>query len=82
MDKIKIVTFTTNSNCNRIDKMRRLLYWASLINLLYKINLGKGKENESNRPLFKGIADTLIFWYNTWSIAPESVDELSGIRKR
>jgi hypothetical protein len=34
---------------------------------------------EVNRPLFSEFAGVMVFCYNKWTIAPESVDELTGI---
>jgi hypothetical protein len=36
--------------------------------------------NKTNRPLFHLFEGGLFFCYNKWTIAPESVDELGGIR--
>ena len=75
MDKIKIATFSTIS----IDSLKGLMYWVAFLNLFYKRTFGK--ETEGNRPLFHDIAGHLFFCYNKWTIASESVDELSGIRR-
>ena len=36
---------------------------------------------EANRPLFSEFAGAMVFCYNKWTIASESVDELTGIAK-
>jgi hypothetical protein len=60
---------------------RRLKYWAAFTKLLYKSIFEKGTHGNRIciRPLFPDFAGVLFFCYNKWTIASESVDELTGI---
>jgi hypothetical protein len=76
MRKIKAGTLKTRS----IEMKSRLMYMygAVFLKLLYKSMLGK--VTRSNRPLFTALVVNLFLCYYKWTIASESVDELTGIR--
>jgi hypothetical protein len=54
------------------------MYGAVFLNLLYKSILEKA--TQGNRPLFPEVVVNLFLCYDKWTIASESVDELTGIR--
>ena len=77
MRNIKTGTLKTRS----IEMKRRLMYMygAVFLKLLYKSMLEKG--TRGNRPLFPALVGNLFLCYDKWTIASESVDELTGIRR-
>jgi hypothetical protein len=75
MRKIKTGTLKTRS----IEMKSRLMYGAVFLKLLYKSMLEK--VTRGNRPLFLALVVNLFLCYDKWTIASESVDELTGIRK-
>jgi hypothetical protein len=76
MRKIKTGTLKTRSIEMKSSLM--YMYGAVFLKLLYKSIRGKG--TQGNRPLFPDVVVDLFLWYNNWTIASESVDELTGIR--
>lgn len=76
MRKIKRGTLKTRS----MEMKSRLMYMygAVFINLLYKSILKK--VTQGNRPLFPEVVVNLFLWYDKWTIASESVDELIVLR--
>ena len=54
------------------------MYGAVFLKLLYKSMLEK--VTRGNRPLFPALVVNLYLCYDKWTIASESVDELTGIR--
>ena len=65
---------------SNIVMMRRCICCIALMNRLYRSK--PHEETERNRPLFFDIEHHLVFCYNKWTIASESVDDFSGIRSR
>ena len=63
---------------SNIVMMRRWICCIALMNRLYRSK--PHEETERNRPLFFDIEHHLVFCYNKWTIASESVDDFSGIR--
>jgi hypothetical protein len=55
------------------------MYGAVFLNLLYKSMMEKVAQG--NRPLFPEVVVNLFLWYDKWTIASESVDELIVLRK-
>lgn len=80
MSKIKSGTLKTRSMAMKMKMKSRLMYMygAVFLNLLYKSMLEK--VTQGNRPLFPEVVVNLFLWYDKWTIASESVDELTGIR--
>ena len=80
MRKIKRGTFKTRSMEMKVMMKSRLIYMygAVFLNLLYKSILKK--VTQGNRPLFPEVVANLFLWYDKWTIASESVDELIVLR--
>jgi hypothetical protein len=76
MSKIKRGTLKTRSMGMKSRLM--YMYGAVFLNLLY--NRIQGKRTQGNRPLFPEVVVNLCLCYDKWTIASESVDELTGIR--
>lgn len=75
MRKIKTGTLKTRSI--EMKMKSRLMYGVVFLKLLYKSMLEK--VTRGNRPLFPDLAVNLFLCYDKWTIASESVDELTGI---
>jgi len=58
--------------------MYMYMYGAVFLNLLYKSMMEKVAQG--NRPLFPEVVVNLFLWYDKWTIASESVDELIVLR--
>ena len=76
MRKIKRGTLKTRCMEMEMKMKSRLMYMygAVFLNLLYKSILKK--VTQGNHPLFPEVVVNLFLWYDKWTIASESVDEL------
>jgi hypothetical protein len=76
MRKIKTGTLKTRSIEMKSSLM--YMYGAVFLKLLYKSILEK--VTRGNRPLFPALVVNLFLWYDKWTIASESLDELIVLR--
>jgi hypothetical protein len=78
MRKIKRGTLKTRSR----EMKSRLMYMYGAVFLKWLYKCMMENVTRGNRPLFPEVVVNLFLWYDKWTIASESVDELIVLRRR